>query len=155
MGNCQSNEGKRYSLKLDAEILKEAKSQKDSKTVKILLLGAGESGKSTIAKQMKIINLGGYTKEDKSNYKKIIYQNVELSIRLLNDAMHNTLLIFSDKQNKLEMDIVIKEMDERKAQGLEPLNSSMAPLLNHIWNDSVIAELMGRSNEFYMLDSTP
>ena len=35
-----------------------------SKVTKMLLLGAGESGKSTIFKQMKIINKDGYSKKE-------------------------------------------------------------------------------------------
>lgn len=43
---------------------------------KILLLGSGESGKSTILKQMKIIHLGGYTQPERMTFKKVIYQNI-------------------------------------------------------------------------------
>lgn len=35
----------------------------------MLLLGAGESGKSTILKQMKLINHGSYTAEERDSYK--------------------------------------------------------------------------------------
>ncbi|KAG0323290.1 guanine nucleotide-binding protein subunit alpha, partial [Podila horticola] len=43
--------------------------------VKMLLLGAGESGKSTILKQMKLIHDNGYTKEEREAYKEIIFSN--------------------------------------------------------------------------------
>ena len=51
-----------------------------AKDVKLLLLGAGECGKSTILKQMKIINMTGFTKEDFEQYKEIIYSNTVQSL---------------------------------------------------------------------------
>jgi hypothetical protein len=40
------------------------------------LSGSGESGKSTIVKQMKIIHQNGFTKEELLTYRPIIYKNV-------------------------------------------------------------------------------
>jgi len=40
-----------------------------AKDIKLLLLGAGESGKSTIVKQMKIIHESGFTSEDFKQYR--------------------------------------------------------------------------------------
>jgi hypothetical protein len=48
-----------------------------------VLLGAGESGKSTIAKQLKILHLRGFKEEEIMLFKKQIYQNVLTNIRLL------------------------------------------------------------------------
>jgi len=52
----------------------------------ILLLGAGESGKSTIAKQIKILYHGGFTAAEAARYKETIHQNVISSIKTLLEA---------------------------------------------------------------------
>lgn len=44
--------------------------------VKILLLGAGESGKSTFLKQMRIIHGQEFDQEAKEDYRATIYSNV-------------------------------------------------------------------------------
>lgn len=49
---------------------------------KMLLLGAGESGKSTILKQMKLINEGSYTDKEREAYKEIIYSNTVQSMHV-------------------------------------------------------------------------
>lgn len=50
--------------------------QMSSSVLKILLLGAGESGKSTIVKQMKIIHGNGFSREELSQYRPIVYANI-------------------------------------------------------------------------------
>ena len=44
--------------------------------VKLLLLGAGESGKSTFLKQMRIIHNINYDVTSQLEFRKIIYQNI-------------------------------------------------------------------------------
>jgi len=65
--------------------------QKDGRTlldeIKLLLLGPGESGKSTVFKQMKIIQKdGGFTKEEKMSYKIIIVGNCITQMKVLINA---------------------------------------------------------------------
>ena len=48
----------------------------DSRELKVLLLGAGESGKSTIMKQLKIIHQNGFSEEELYSYVPIIYGNI-------------------------------------------------------------------------------
>jgi len=62
--------------------------QSDWKTeVKLLLLGPGESGKSTIFKQMKIIqDNGGFSNDELLSYKNVIYSNCVSQIRVILEA---------------------------------------------------------------------
>lgn len=62
--------------------LKEDKRRLESE-VKLLLLGAGESGKSTIVKQMKIIHNSGFTAEDLELMRPLILNNVIECIKVL------------------------------------------------------------------------
>jgi len=66
---------------VDAE-LKEAKAE-EGQCHKLLLLGAGESGKSTLFKQMINIYGKGFTDQDKKSYIPIIYRNTINSIKQL------------------------------------------------------------------------
>lgn len=52
-------------------------------------LGAGESGKSTIAKQMKIIHKRGFTPEERASYKSIIWNNTVSAMRVLVNAAND------------------------------------------------------------------
>ena len=45
-------------------------------SIKILLLGAGESGKSTVLKQMRILHGGGYSVSDKQDFRPVVYHNI-------------------------------------------------------------------------------
>jgi len=58
-----------------------------ARTVKLLLLGAGESGKSTLVKQMKIIHGDGYTQQELQSYKPTICDNLVHSMRAVLEAM--------------------------------------------------------------------
>ena len=50
-------------------------------TIKLLLLGAGESGKSTFAKQMKILFMEGYNQKELAFHKDIVHSNVVHGMR--------------------------------------------------------------------------
>uniref|UniRef100_A0A2I3HGD0 G protein subunit alpha o1 n=1 Tax=Nomascus leucogenys TaxID=61853 RepID=A0A2I3HGD0_NOMLE len=72
-----------------------------AKDVKLLLLGAGESGKSTIVKQMKIIHEDGFSGEDVKQYKPVVYSNTIQSLAAIVRAMDTLGIEYGDKERKL------------------------------------------------------
>ena len=81
MGSCFSassvnppSEEKSRSDSIDRRI--DADSRALKKECKILLLGSGESGKSTIVKQMKIIHQNGFTNEELLVYRPVVNGNL-------------------------------------------------------------------------------
>ncbi|KAK7820178.1 hypothetical protein U0070_003589 [Myodes glareolus] len=72
--------------------------EKAAREVKLLLLGAGESGKSTIVKQMKIIHEDGYSEEECRQYRAVVYSNTIQSIMAIVKAMGNLQIDFADPQ---------------------------------------------------------
>ncbi|MCR9067058.1 MAG: hypothetical protein NXI00_24040 [Cytophagales bacterium] len=98
MGSCISKdapasanpEEKKRNEAIEKELRQEKRAQEQR--VILLLLGAGESGKSTFAKQMKIIFLNGYTEDELISYRNIIRSNCIMGMR--------TLLLEGQKRGK-------------------------------------------------------
>jgi len=93
MGNCASGNTvdpvlAQANKRIDNQIQSDRKTL--SKEIKILLLGAGDTGKSTLAKQMRILYDKGFSKEDRTAYKRFINLNVILSMRSLLMGMKET-----------------------------------------------------------------
>jgi guanine nucleotide-binding protein subunit alpha len=57
--------------------------QRDRNEVKLLLLGAGESGKSTVLKQMKVLHQNGFTHQERQQYSQVIWADAIQSMRIL------------------------------------------------------------------------
>ncbi len=84
--------------------------------VKLLLLGAGESGKSTFIKQMKIIHGVVFEPDQIKEFRKIIYQNMVKGMRVLVDAnrklnipLHNPANILAGDQVKSNQNSVVRK----------------------------------------------
>ncbi|KAF7304019.1 Heterotrimeric G-protein alpha subunit [Mycena indigotica] len=77
MGQPASKEARTERARSDAiDRTIQEDSKRFKKECKILLLGSGESGKSTIVKQMKIIHQRGYDTQERAVYRPTIYKNV-------------------------------------------------------------------------------
>lgn len=64
--------------------------------VKLLLLGAGESGKSTFLKQMKIIHGHTFDPIVLEEYREVIYNNIIRGMKVLIDAREKLCIPWQD-----------------------------------------------------------
>ncbi len=128
-------------LKKDLKIL--------NKEIKILLLGTGESGKSTIAKQMKIIYLNGFTVDEVINYKPVVHTNTISSIKILLQA--NRRFCSPRNSYKENNEILVEKYLQMNPLSVE-LTSEMAKEILTLWNEESIQEIFKRRNEFQLFD---
>lgn len=126
-----------------------AERKKVGQVVKLLLLGAGDSGKSTIAKQMKIIHLEGFSEEEKKSYKTAIANNILTAIRTL---IHQCTK-FNYSLSKANEATAQKILDIPRDQ--DPvITPELGEYIIALWQDTAIKDTFLRSNEYQLNDST-
>lgn len=151
MGACQSVEDKEKKAQSDA-IEKQLDKDKIAlkNEVKMLLLGAGESGKSTILKQMKLIHDGGYNNDERESFKEIIFSNTVQSMRVILEAMERMNIQLANADNKAH-GIVIEDLPNQiEGDSLAP---EIATAIKSLWADAGVQVCFGRSSEYQLNDS--
>lgn len=117
--------------------------------IKMLLLGAGESGKSTVLKQMKLIHHGGYNEQERDSYKEIIFSNTIQSMRAILEAMAQ-LDISLAPQNDARRAIVMSLPMQIEA---DVLPRDVSDAIRGLWRDPGVRDAVRRSREFQLNDS--
>jgi guanine nucleotide-binding protein G(i) subunit alpha len=117
--------------------------------VKLLLLGAGESGKSTVAKQMKIIHLEGFRDEERMSYKSIIYNNVISCMKALVNAVRDLSISLED--NNADAAARLADADVNYFSG--SITDQMKNDIKALWADPGVKSAYSRQNEFQLNDS--
>lgn len=124
--------------------------EKQSREVKLLLLGAGESGKSTIVKQMKIIHENGYSSEECSQYKPVVYSNTVQSMVAILRAMER-LGIQYDRPERMEdahkVFAVVSQTDDIR------FTSDLVYRMKKLWADRGVQKCVLRAREYQLNDS--
>ncbi|XP_060927220.1 guanine nucleotide-binding protein subunit alpha-14 [Limanda limanda] len=152
MAGCCASADNKENQRINEEIEKQLRrDKKDSRReLKLLLLGTGESGKSTFIKQMRIIHGGGFTAEDKKNYIKLVYQNIYTSMQTMIRAMETLQIPFADPQNKGPANSIL----ELEVDKVEDLDEAMATAIKNLWTDKGIQDCYDRRREYQLSDST-
>ncbi|XP_019733576.1 guanine nucleotide-binding protein subunit alpha-14-like isoform X1 [Hippocampus comes] len=172
MGGCCMSSEARVRQQINDEIEKQLKRDKKNcrRELKLLLLGTGESGKSTFIKQMRIIHGGGYSEEDKRNYAKLVYQNIYTSMQTIIRAMETLHIPFHDIHHQVKkegslpqtrhLDVcAVWQMSantllEVEVAKVDDLDQEHAAAIGRLWNDGGLQECFDRRREYQLSDST-
>lgn len=97
--SAEAREQRRINQEIEKQIKKDKRDQR--KELKLLLLGTGESGKSTFIKQMRIIHGSGYSDDDKRAFIKLVYQNIYMAMNSMIGAMESLKIPYKNEQNEV------------------------------------------------------
>ncbi|KAJ6823696.1 guanine nucleotide-binding protein alpha-1 subunit isoform X1 [Iris pallida] len=117
---------------------------------KILLLGAGESGKSTIFKQIKLLFQTGFDEAELRSYTSVIYANVYQTIKILYDGAKE-LAQNEPESSKYAVSLDNKEIGEKLSEigskmDYPFLTKEIAKEIETLWNDPAILETYSHGN---------
>lgn len=151
MGICKSKpEGSETSAAIERDLRRDREKQRSE--VKLLLLGAGESGKSTILKQMKLIHEGGYSTVELRAFRQIIYSNLIQSMKALLIGLDKLNWQLETAENDRYARIIAALPDQVGAD--EVPSEKVFNALKILWKDGAIQKVQFRAGSaFYLNDS--
>ena len=114
-------------------------------TASILLLGAGESGKSTFLKQLTLLHGPGFTEKDLAMYADAVRDHIVCAASSLVSAAEKSQLSFTDTATLDEFSQQLLDSDKTT-----PL---MLQLAKKLWSDPITTALLAQANQFHFSDS--
>lgn len=148
---CCLSEEAREQQRINQEIEKQLKKDKKDarRELKLLLLGTGESGKSTFIKQMRIIHGVGYSDDDRRAFIRLIFQNMFMAMQSMINAMPQLGLEYANASNQENADLV-RSVDY---DAVNTIDKNFEDALRALWNDAGLQVCYDRRNEYQLTDS--
>ena len=145
--DASTREANRISRQIDKKISSEK--ERFRRQVKILLLGAGESGKSTFLKQMRIIHGEDYNVAALAEFRPIVYSNILKGMKVLADARRKLGIEWGDPNNQRYAKTIL---DFQAPQKIETnLFLQYVDAVNRLWQDEGIQTSYDRRREFQLV----
>jgi len=149
------DEKKKISRQIDKEILQELKQEADE--IDLLLLGAAESGKSTILKQMRIIHKADYGLEERIMFKPIVYANTIHSMSLILHAVERLGIDLDSEESEYDAYVFYQLLEEQTSHMhalVEDIKVTrdLSKVISRLWRDSGIQAAFLRANEYQLSD---
>lgn len=116
--------------------------------LQVLLLGSGDSGKSTILKQMRLIHHVPFSQQEVESYRQLVFNNLTHGMKYLLDAMDDMDLVVSE-ESKPYVQMVEDAVDLKDG---EPFPISYLEPLRLLWQDPAVQQAWGRGNEAALPD---
>lgn len=148
---CCLSEEETQNLRVHKEIEKQLRQDKNKShnEVKLLLLGTGESGKSTFIKQMRILHGAGYSEADRKGFTRLVHQNIITAAKALISAMTTLRIDYDDDQNISHAQKLSQVEDDQ----VLTLEAWQTEAVKRVWSDRGVQRCYDRRREFQLSDS--
>lgn len=134
MGNClSSSDSDEFNRSKEIDLNQRKFREKDKKEMKILLLGPGESGKSTVFKQMQLLYAEGFSYEIRISFTQVIRRNILEWMQSLIKAARRFHIPFKDQEEKDAADYVLNRDLFVSSEELDQLSEK----LFFLWGESL------------------
>jgi len=144
----EAKEQKRINQEIERQLRRDKRDAR--RELKLLLLGTGESGKSTFIKQMRIIHGSGYSDEDKRGFIKLVFQNIFMAMQSMIRAMDILKIQYSSPSNMKDNSELVRSVDFETVTTFEP---PYVQAIKDLWADPGIQECYDRRREYQLTDS--
>eukprot|EP01128_Nolandella_sp_AFSM9_P005668 TRINITY_DN2790_c0_g1_i1.p1 TRINITY_DN2790_c0_g1~~TRINITY_DN2790_c0_g1_i1.p1 ORF type:complete len:373 (+),score=96.57 TRINITY_DN2790_c0_g1_i1:68-1120(+) len=144
MGKCLSTPDSTQHSAVEQQLQEDA--QEFSKTHKLLLLGAGESGKSTIAKQVRLIHLEGFSDDERVYFRMAIQKNTLQGVQELIRGCEEWDYPFDDEASKYVS--LLMEVDEPYT-----FTDDIRTAIKYLWTQPSFTKAWNRVNELQVVES--
>ncbi|OUM64648.1 hypothetical protein PIROE2DRAFT_8486 [Piromyces sp. E2] len=126
----------------------------DKLNLKILLLGSGESGKSTILKQLKLIHKIELKNDEKEEYKNGLKRNALQCMNILTEQLSSHDLEFEMPESK-ELSRLLKTAEELSLNDDENhFTKEVANAIDFLWTkEPSIKKIWEKRNDFWIMDA--
>ena len=140
-------QAKLHSNKIDRELQESAREV----IVKLLLLGAGESGKSTFVKQMKIIHGDGYSTDELNTFTSIIHHNLLTSMVQVIKAMDKLNISLQNPSNQGYASKTISSLSSLGPGMI--ISTELGQMMMSLWQDDGFQQCLQHSVDYQLIDS--
>jgi len=138
MGCCASDENSKKDKDLKRELARDARA--DEKVKKLLFLGSGGSGKSTLFKQLRSLHGAGFGDKDRMQFKEHIFAQITEQMRLVLECIE---MVNEDVDEKMELS---SDGDEAKVRLFSHASSSnisedIAEAIKTLWKEEAVKQI--------------
>ncbi|EDQ85799.1 uncharacterized protein MONBRDRAFT_34038 [Monosiga brevicollis MX1] len=140
-----NSEDRARTRQIDAQLRKEARAAAGK--VKLLLLGTGECGKSTVLKQLRILHGHGFSEQERRGLRLLVHQNLMMSMAAILEALWRKGHL---SQADIEAEAKKFVLDYRSNR----LQRAPMDLMRKLWADDVVQATMLLGHTFQLPDNT-
>lgn len=140
--NAEDRRQDNINRKIDKDQHASLKRQED--IIKLLLLGAGESGKSTIFKQMKILYGTQWDSDEMNSLRPVVWANIVQNLKYVLDFVElNAIDLEKDADIGKQLSLLADEAE---------LNPELGKKIKKLWSNPGIQDAWSRRSNFQVLD---